>query len=262
MIHMGAIWMVVLVTVNRFIAVCKPLHAARLCSIRNVRLQIVGVFVFVVLFNIPRCFEYIPVNVNVTSHENGSSFEQTEVDVGLKEYPAYFLLYSGVASLMFTFVIPLGLVIVLNVRLMLELRRAKKSRSNMVDGVSAQENNITKVVVILILTFIVCEAPAGIKNIVVFHFVFINDDEDVSSVFCSSLKITGICNLLVTTNSSVNFAIYCLLRRKFRKELRSIFCKSGRTDRRSEERTDGGMDGRRDGRTDGGRRDGNGRRDG
>ena len=184
--------MVVLVTVNRFIAVCMPLHATRLCSIRNVRCQLVGLFVLVVLFNIPRFFD---------------------ARLDLVEYPVYNILYNIVAYCLFVRLIPLGLVIVLNVHLMLKLGRAQRLRSDMTDGVTAQENNITKVVIVLIVTFLICETPPGLDYLIV-HIVHIN------SFQCYSAHISNL--LANSTNSSVNFVIYCLFRKQFRKDLRSL----------------------------------------
>ena len=49
----------------------------------------------------------------------------------------------------------------------------------MVDGVGAQENNITKVVVILIVIFIVCETPPGINQLV----TNLTDEDNLSILF-------------------------------------------------------------------------------
>ena len=222
-IHLGSILMVVLVTVNRFIAVCKPLHAASLCSIRNVRYQIVGLFVFAVLFNIPRYFNYIPSYVNVTSAENGNSFHQEEVNIGLASSRVYNIVYVVLAQIL-VYVASFGVISWLNVYLVRELRRAQRLRSDMVDGVTAQENNITKVVIILILTFIVCEAPAGI-NILVNVYLKISGVVEIGKLGnCSAYaRSYHVCYFLAAVNSSANFAIYCLFRRQFRSDLRSLF---------------------------------------
>ena len=102
-VQLGTVWVMVLVAANRYIAVCKPLHAARLCSMRNVRCQTVVLLICVVLFNIPRIVEYRYVNVNVTSAGNGSSFELAEVNVGLASYPIYCILYENVAYCLFAY---------------------------------------------------------------------------------------------------------------------------------------------------------------
>jgi len=54
----ATIYLTLLVTLNRYIAVCMPYDVADLCSIRHARRHVIGVVVFSVLFNIPRFFEY------------------------------------------------------------------------------------------------------------------------------------------------------------------------------------------------------------
>ncbi len=51
--RLGTVWVTVLVALNRYIAVCRPLQASRLCTERRVTLQLVVVAICVVLFNIP-----------------------------------------------------------------------------------------------------------------------------------------------------------------------------------------------------------------
>jgi len=51
-------WLTVLLTVDRYVAVCRPLHAHRLCTMKRTCLQIVSVIIFSFAFCLPRYFEY------------------------------------------------------------------------------------------------------------------------------------------------------------------------------------------------------------
>lgn len=51
-------WMTVLLTIDRYVAVCKPLHAQRLCTVRRTYIQVAVVVVLSVLVCVPRYFEY------------------------------------------------------------------------------------------------------------------------------------------------------------------------------------------------------------
>jgi len=50
-------WLTVLLTVDRYIAVCRPLHAQRLCTIQRAYSNIFIVAVASVLFCLPRFYE-------------------------------------------------------------------------------------------------------------------------------------------------------------------------------------------------------------
>lgn len=51
------IWFTVLLTFDRYVAVCQPLHAQRLCTTKKTSIQIAAVVVLSCLFCIPRFFE-------------------------------------------------------------------------------------------------------------------------------------------------------------------------------------------------------------
>lgn len=55
-------WLTVLLTVDRFIAVCYPLHANRLCSQAKTNVIIIVIVLCSFAFSAPRYFEYIVIN--------------------------------------------------------------------------------------------------------------------------------------------------------------------------------------------------------
>ena len=58
MAHTGTIYMTMLVTVERAMVVMKPLRAKYICTRRRAVLVSLGVLVWAVVYNIPRCLEY------------------------------------------------------------------------------------------------------------------------------------------------------------------------------------------------------------
>ena len=58
MAHTGTIYMTMLVTVERAMVVMKPLKAKYICTRRRAVLVSLGVLVWSVVYNIPRCLEY------------------------------------------------------------------------------------------------------------------------------------------------------------------------------------------------------------
>jgi len=56
--QMWAVWITVLVAFNRYVAICMPFQAHRLCTMRQVRFQMGGLGLSIILYNIPRWLEY------------------------------------------------------------------------------------------------------------------------------------------------------------------------------------------------------------
>ena len=52
------IWITVLLAINRYIAVCYPLQAAKWCTLSKAKLQTTVVFIFVIIFYLPTYFQY------------------------------------------------------------------------------------------------------------------------------------------------------------------------------------------------------------
>ena len=220
-IQMCTVWMMVLVAGNRYFAVCRPLDAPRLCTKHNVQLEIMVMASAVCVYNIPRFFEYRSVTRNVTTvdENNVTSWAVETEDVGLTSIHLYNILYENVSYCLFVFLLPLLILIFFNVHLMHDLKVAQRSRKAMTSRSSNDENNITLVMIIIVIVFTVCQTPATINQIL--YYINI---EDTHSEECTPYKqYYHVSNLLITMNSSLNFVIYCLFRRQFQHQLCMLF---------------------------------------
>lgn len=56
--QMLTVWITVLVAVSRYVAICQPYQAPRLCTMRHVRQQVAAVIIAVLVYNSPRFLEY------------------------------------------------------------------------------------------------------------------------------------------------------------------------------------------------------------
>ena len=79
------------------------------------------------------------------------------------------------------------------------------------------DNNITLVMIIIILSFIICQAPARIVQIA-WSYSRPPTCQD------AQFYVTQISLVLEVLNSSNNFFIYTALRKQFRTEMLDIFC--------------------------------------
>ena len=59
-VQTATIWLTVVVGVNRYVAVCHPYQASRLCSVRQAKLQLLVVLICSVIYNIPKFFVGYP----------------------------------------------------------------------------------------------------------------------------------------------------------------------------------------------------------
>ena len=182
------VWMIVIVAGNRYIGVCSPMMASRLCTINNVRLEILIVVGTVCVFNIPFLF-------NISGN---------------------MLLYQCALHCIFAFPLPLDIIIFFNVHLMRSLQLAQRSRMVMTSQSSIDGNNITIVMIAIIIVFVVCQAPFFMFFLIVMFY-------ELPNYTCAMILFLLVSMLLIIMNSSVNFVIYCLLRRQFRNQLCMLF---------------------------------------
>ena len=218
--QMASVWMMGILTVNRYIIVCKPYRIVHLCAKRIIRIEIIAMLVFVVLFNVPRIFDFHYVIVNVTSADNGSSGLIEELNVGLASYPLYNIMYENVAYALFVYMIPLGLISFFNFHLVRELRLKNVLTQQMSPDrakLHSETNNSTLVLTVIIISFIVCQTPP-MCNQILFYAV---SEEQRST--CSAYNVFfHTSNLLITVNSSIIFFVYFIFRRNFKKDLYSL----------------------------------------
>ncbi|XP_013379691.1 FMRFamide receptor [Lingula anatina] len=218
MAQTSTIWMVLVVAIERYIAICWPTKARMLCTISHARKEVIGVTIFSVLFNIPRFFEnYIT--------EDGCSMKMSFDFTELYNNPNYRIFYTVVLYSLVNAVIPLITVSFININLTCSLRQASKARKNM--GVPIKvlekksESSITLVLVLIVVVFIICQVPAMITHIwgeIIYHLA-------EHSTLMNYRYFAVFSNVMVILNSSLNFLIYCAVGKRFRKLLKVEFRK-------------------------------------
>jgi len=201
----ATIWMTVLIAFSRYVAVCRPYMAASVCSVASVTKGVIGVVAGSVLYNLPRFFE---TDIILKTDENGTTsmaFNRT----ALGDSKIYKLVYFDISYYIFCFVLPLIFLAVLNVKLTISYHKVLQKKRRMSRGETHHcDPNITLVLIIIILVFMVCNTPARIVQI-----VWRYKTQQWLSVPFFLMEIS---NVLEVLNSSINFIIYCVFRQKFR----------------------------------------------
>ena len=197
MAQMQTIWLTVIIALNRFMAVCLPYQAPQFCSINNVYKEVFTVTLFSIVYNIPKYFE-------ITITHNGSV---TWCYTAMGSNAAYRMIYNDIMYYLFTFVLPLLILAVVNTKVIITFRAIRRRKQRMTSRRRDNDNNITLVMIIVVVVFMVCQAPARIVQIV-YKYYF-------TSCMQPAFFLIHISNTFEVLNSSVNFIIYAIFRKRF-----------------------------------------------
>lgn len=209
--YTGTILLTVLVSLNRYFAVCKPFKSAKMCSTAQAKRHVIYVALFSIVYNIPRFFEYEKVEIcsgyNQTTlvFQSGGAFGNNLVYRIIYANIFYFLVMHGGPLLSLSF---------LNYKLITALKKRQKRRAEM--GKGGYQQDITLVLVVVIFVFIFCQTPTFID-----HILWTAVDPQLRQCPNWHYYYTAIGDMLAILNSSVNFLIYILTSRKFRQLLKT-----------------------------------------
>ena len=107
------------------------------------------------------------------------------------------------------FLIPLITMIVLNTIIVLKIRQANKTRSNLTNQ-EKSDHGLAKMFSIVIVVFIFCNSWIFIYNILE-SFEIVHE------------TLEALTTLMITFNSAINIVIYCAFGQKFRKSFKETF---------------------------------------
>ena len=205
--QVGSHYSTVALTVERFIVVVKPFKAKVIWTMSNARRVILAVFVFTIVFNIPRFIVYSSIpSSNMTDDEPILS----DVDVHFW----YTRVYEIYLTLVIFYIVPYAVIMTLNIWLLLQLRKSsKKTRKLSARSPSQHGDGLT--IIVLGLTscfFVCCVIPMAWLIMMVLSPTLFSEP---SKVYLQPVSDTMLC-----INSATNFIFYCLLGRRFRE----IFC--------------------------------------
>ena len=212
----ATIWLMVSFTVERYIAVCHPLRAASMCTITRAKFVIFGVSLGSTLYNIPRWFDYCPVPI-VSNVTNRTLF----MVPGITEFhhnKIYLKVYLSWLYVPIMCIVPLVVLSVLNFCLILAVRRSQQQRKDM-NVRQSRENNVTIMLVSVVIVFIICQVPA-----LVYNLAYAIDQQHIQGSFGYKI-LSNLRNFLVNVNSAINFILYCALGQKFRRIFVQTFCR-------------------------------------
>ena len=234
----ATIWITVLLAVNRFIAIVKPFLTAKLCTLNKARIQVLLVTILAVVFNMPRFFQYEIVQ----EHHPGSNHSVLVLnETVIGEYSLFGVIYTNIIYTIIVLIVPFLTLVILNSWLLRDLKCSTSKKNSSYSSTTSlnstvstklrrrlsigapplpEEDNITVIMITIVVIFLCCHTPDRIFQIIRYFFV------TYEQILCGETLyyVSSVCNLLIVINSSTNFIIYYMMRRRFRKILMMKLC--------------------------------------
>ena len=201
-------------TIERYIAVCYPLKAARWCTPQKAQRAVLLIVLASVLYNIPRMLEYKTVlYTNTDTNVTVARYVVTEMGAN-KVFRHVYFIYMHISVML---LIPFAILTFMNTMLIRAVRRSHHTKGK-VNQKQHKENNLTVMLIAVVIVFLICQLPSIPDNI---FMATLSADILSTPPF---IKLTCIASLLVIANSAANFYLYCVFGKKFRKVFCHLFC--------------------------------------
>ena len=232
-----SVWLVVAMSVDRFVVVFFPLKAIWLCSIRRAQQTIVAIF-----FTFSVWFIYLLIFVegsSVEMHGPHMLFENPQLD-------HYQYMVQPWIDIFMHFLIPFLILVITNSLLVKKLVQMRKRPLRKFSGGETVENNrfresirsstgtstqgdgkqeepakrskqeiqMTILSVLVCVIFLICVSPSLVVYVTLRTSIDLNDPE----IYLHWEAAFSITSLLPYTNCAVNFMLYCVTGQKFRRE--------------------------------------------
>ncbi|ODM98313.1 FMRFamide receptor [Orchesella cincta] len=204
----GSILFTLALTLDRYLAVCKPFFARNLCTWSRAVVVSSVIMVVNILYNLPKWWEYTYV---VEETNNFTIYRP--VPAAIRTNVIYDTYYTHFSYLVLMFVTPICSLIVLNVLIYLKIREANKLRKNL-SPTQKNENSLTKMLFGVVAVFLMCQLFPAILNMT----RYLSGDREMTP------EVEFVVVFLFVVNSSVNFLIYCAIGGKFREIFCDMFC--------------------------------------
>ena len=205
---MATIWTCVLIGVNRYIAVCKPFMANRMCTLSRARKQLICILLFSLAFPLPRMFEGV-----IKTADNSTQIIYSRGALGENRW--YRIIYYFGCDAVFRFLIPFTVLLFIAVRLCVALRDAQK-HSLVRHGGLTLRNQVTRMLIVLQVVFLACHTPPMLARLL----SHLNIEKQKCGGFLYYMH--HITDTLIILNSSVNCLIYAIFMSEFRRKLCGI----------------------------------------
>ena len=214
-----AVWIIVAMTIERFIAVYFPLKAPSWLTVSKTR----RVLIALILVSAVKNIHYVWTAEFAYNPKSGAAM----CVFGLFTRTIWVQIYQWFDTCVAS-AIPFLVLIVMNCAIIVALRRQSQVQAEIADADSAalaksRERQITGMLLSVSFMFVILTSPLFIFR-TYFTFVSRSSSPKMEAIYHMGHHI---CHKLWYTNNAINFYLYCLTGAKFRKGLAKMF-KCGR----------------------------------
>ena len=216
---LASVWLTVMLAVGRFIAICKPFLAKSLCTVNKAMVTICIIYLIAIICRCPNFWENqiqtVTLNNSTVTYIEGSALSTNH---------HYIVWYPWIVDGALTSMIPFLLLLILNIRLILEVRSSSRYLQHQIfpvasEAVHREERQITIMLISVIVVFFICQAPYVIYTAVLSINKFV-----LYSPYL--LVFRHITVMMLALKSSINFIIYCWFSERFFASLKKLFSRT------------------------------------
>ena len=201
-----ATWMLVPLTLERYVSIRFPFKVPRLCTMRNVRIVIGVQVTSCLIVCLPLMVDTAISQLFLLGMQPSSGLWEFHNSTFMDTYRKYI-------SLIFVYFAPLCIILILNISLVVTMCYLKERRTN---RGQLEERRTANILIAIVIVMLVCHMP-----IVIYYIIWRLHKTPTTPMRFTVYQISRI---LLVVNSASNFVLYCLIGRRFRKTLKHMIC--------------------------------------
>ncbi|XP_014222381.1 FMRFamide receptor [Trichogramma pretiosum] len=205
--QMATVYITLTVTMERYVAVCHPLKARSLCTYSRARWALCAIALFAVSYNVPKLFELEFTETVNSLNKTVPCLMATE----MRKDPLYIAIYVHWMYFFVYYTFPFVLIVIFNGLIYNKVRTANRNL-RLLSHTQRRELGLATMLLCVVIVFLVCNILPMVSNIL----------ENTSHFIPQWILMAG--NILVTFNSGINFVIYVIFGRKFKRIFLKLFC--------------------------------------
>lgn len=219
----GSVYITVSVTIERYLAVCYPRSSKRYCTTHGSAVSILCVTCFAVLFNSTKFFELQVIRNTQCPGSNFQSYILLPSELAMSPiYGQFYALWlTNIVMVFLPFLTLLVFNSIIAYTIRKSMRRMKWSeRISRHSELKCKSREATIVLIIIVCIFLVCNFWGFVLTLLeqIIDSQTLRGDYYMFYTFSREAI-----NFLAIINSSINFVIYCIFGKDFRKELIIIY---------------------------------------